>query len=120
MTTTTYTVYNPNSGTELGRGLTAVTAAQEVLGHDSHGYELRREDNTWCLYITRGSRASYGGHGGFVPAQAGSNPIYSHAATEAEAWEEIALKVIDASRNPDWGRVDAMTDAEYDTVLAGE
>lgn len=114
-TTTTYTVYNPNSGTEIARGLDAVQAAQEILGHDSHNYELRREEGCYQLYITRGSDASWGGNGGYARAYSHGRLIYSGAATSVAAFAEIAEQVIKAR----WTSVPkAMTDEAYDTMLA--
>lgn len=59
---TTYTVLSPASGTVYGRGMTAVDAAQEILGYDGHDYELRREGEAFQLFISRGSRNSFGGN----------------------------------------------------------
>ena len=112
---TTYTVYNPNSGTEIARGLSAIQAAQEILGHDSHDYDLRREDDCFQLFITRGSNASFGGNGGFTRAYSHGRLIFSGAATEDAAWEEIADQVIKAG----WQSIpQALTDDDYDAMRA--
>ncbi|HEX5228759.1 MAG TPA: hypothetical protein VFW44_13665 [Bryobacteraceae bacterium] len=113
---TTFTVYNPNSGTELGRGLTAAEAAQEILGHDGHDYELRRDGEAFQLFVSRGSRNANGGNRGLTEAYSHSRLIRSYAATEAAAWEEIADQVIHAG----WESVpvQVVSDADYDAMIA--
>lgn len=113
---TTYTVHKySDSGSLIGRGLSAVAAAQEILAHDSHAYELRRDGDAWQLFVSRGSAASYGGTRGMTEAYSHRRLIRSYAATEPEAWEEIARQVIAAH----WeDHPEAMTDAAYDAMLA--
>ena len=114
---TIYTVYNINSGTVIGRGLSAVGAAQEILGHDSHTYELRHIAGAkcWQLFVSRGSAASFGGTRGMTEAYSNRRLICSYAATESEAWNQVAELVIGAH----WeGHPEAMTDADYDAMMA--
>jgi hypothetical protein len=113
--TTTYTVLSPASGTVYGRGLTAIEAAQEILGYDGHDYELRRDGDAFQLFVSRGSRNSYGGNRGLTEAYAGDRLVRSYAATEDAAWIEIAAKVIGAGWD---NHPEAMTDAQYDETLA--
>lgn len=119
MTTTTYTVYSPASGTEYGRGLSAVEAAHIVLGHDGHDYELRSDDEypgCYQLFVSRLSRNASGGNFGLTEAWSGRKLIRAYADNEAAAWEKIAAQVIAAG----WERLpQAMPDAEYDAMLAG-
>lgn len=123
MTTTKYTVISPASGEPVYRGLTAVQAAQEKLGWDSHLYELQRDpaldvgdSKYWQLLVSQGSTAGMGGAGRMVPAWTADKHIYAWADDEAAAWEQIAAQVIAA----DWRRgPDVMTDADYDAMLAG-
>lgn len=112
---TTYTVLSPASGTVYGRNLTAVEAAHEILGYDGHDYELRREGDAFQLFISRGSRNSFGGNRGLTEAFANNHLIRSYAATETLAWEEIAAKILMAN----WDNTPAaMTDVEYDAIQA--
>jgi hypothetical protein len=107
MNKTTYTV-RAQDGSVLRSGLTAVEAAQEILGYDGRVYDLRRDRFGWQLYISRFSRCSYGGHGGLVEAYSGNNLIYSLASSEDEAWEDVANQVIEAGL----GGLTAEPDAE--------
>ena len=115
MTATTYTVYDFNSGCERGRGLTAIEAAQEVLGDDGHDYELRLDGDAFQLFISRGSRNSAGGNRGLTMAYAHKRLIRSYAETEEGAWAEIADQVINAG----WeSGPEVKTDAAYDAMQA--
>lgn len=68
-------------------------------------------DDGWTLYVSRGSANSFAGLGGYVPArQRHFQHITSRAASEQDAWGEIAEHVIRAG----WGRVPCVvTDDEY-------
>ena len=115
----TYTVTNPNGAVE-DRGLSAIEAAQMILGHDGNRYELRHEaaydvasEKCFQLYGTtrQGQRelsAFSNGAGG------GRKLISTYAADEAAAWDAIAEMVLTA----DWGGLSAMTDADYDAMIA--
>jgi hypothetical protein len=67
---TTYTVYSPASGTVYGESLTVEQAAEIILTHDGHEYELRPNDiyGGYDLFISRGSRNSFGGTRGMTQA----------------------------------------------------
>ena len=111
---TTYTLIGTD-GAALETGLTASEAAQAILWHDSHDYEIRREDDCWQLYVSRGSSASFGGNGGLTMAYAGRRLIASFEAGEAAAWEDIAKQVIEAR----WNRVPTvMTGEAYAEMMA--
>lgn len=115
---TTYTVYNFNSGTVVGRGLTVVQAAQEILSYDGHQYELRCEDHfvglppRWTLLVSRGSAASSGGTRGMTPAWSHSNTIAVYTHSEEVAWESIAEQVVRDMCVP----LDVMRDDEFDRL----
>jgi hypothetical protein len=119
-----FTVYNRNTGTVIGRGLTVEQAAAEILTHDSHDYDVRLgTDGVWRLYVSRGSLASQRGAGGYVQALVGiigqnrrDRPIVSRQAEYADAWRDIAQQVITAG----WDSVpvEAYTDAGYDAMMA--
>jgi hypothetical protein len=116
-TTTTYTVYSPASGTVYGRGLDVTDAAEIILTHDGHEYEVRPADDGigFDLFISRGSRNSTSGLGGFVQAWRHNRLIGTSTMDKDQAWREIAAQVVTAG----WERVpDAMTDADYDAMLA--
>ena len=111
---TTYTLIGTD-GAALETGLTAGEAAQAILWHDSHDYEIRREDDCWQLYVSRGSSASSGGNGGLTMAYANRRLIASFAADEAAAWEDVAKQVIQAG----WDRgPTVMTDEAYAEMMA--
>lgn len=120
---TTYTVYNVNDSSTAESGLTAVQAAQEVLGHDDDFYELRHEDDdagrkAWYLYCSQRSRNCHGGAGemrrAFTDGYARhSRQIMSYATGEAAAWQEIAEMVIDSA----WlDPLNIMTDADFEAT----
>ena len=124
---TTYTVINRSSGEPEGRRLSATDAADIVLSHDGHEYEVRREEtkhglsdgtSAWQLYVSRGSRNSYGGNRGFTECYVyGSKLARSYAATEETAWAEIAEQVCKGCG--EWGGApDIMTDESYTRMLA--
>jgi len=105
-----YTVSNDN-GT-LATGLSAVEAAQMVLGDNGALYALRQSVNGgalgpyFTLYVSERSVNSYGGAGRMVACAIPG----AYAATEAAAWEAIALEVIYASHN--WRGPHADLDAD--------
>jgi hypothetical protein len=118
--TTTYT-YPTDGSAPAESGLSPLEVAQERLGHDCHLYEMRREaDGRWQIYGSQFSRNYHGGPGKMNPLYDGPNPhgrlLDSTAETEAAAWEELAPRVVLA----DWrGVPEAMTDDDYNTMLAG-
>lgn len=113
--TTTYTVINRSSGNPEARHLTAWEAAQVVLTHDGHDYEVRRGDGRWELLVSRGSRNSFSGLRGLVPAWSHHRLIVSREVAEADALADIGRQVCLAG----WeGVPDIMTDADYDAMLA--
>jgi hypothetical protein len=110
-TMTTYTVLSSTSGEAIATGLTAAEAMQEILTDDGHEYEIRPEadghgSRLWTSTYSRNSTA-YNGLTASV--------VYSLAADEAEAEQEIAAKVIAAH----WPRKpEAMTDEAYTAMRA--
>lgn len=114
---TTYTVYSPASGTEYGRHLDVTAAAEIILTHDGHEYEVRPATDGigFDLFVSRGSRNSFGGTRGMVPAWRGRRPIGTSTMDPGQAWREIAAQVVTAG----WDGVpEAMSDADYDAMLA--
>ena len=94
-----YTVSNDNG--PMARGLSALEAAQMILGDDGHLYELRQRINGaalgpyFTLYISERSINGSSGAGRMVACRVPG----AYAATEAGAWEAIAPEVIHASHN---------------------
>jgi hypothetical protein len=85
----TYTLIN-TSGNKVQRGLTAIEAANEILTHGGHRYEIRLAGGVWQLFV------SYLSHE-MVPARLPSRlPVISYAKTEEAAREDIAKQVIAA------------------------
>ena len=107
---TRYTVYHPTTGTEYGRGLTALQAMRAILTHDGYAYKfVRRRDGRLELWHSDGSCNSPRGAGHFTRTVA-----VSHA-PGLEGQREIAMQVIQA----DWpGLPEAMSDAAYDAMIA--
>ncbi|PWR24595.1 hypothetical protein [Zavarzinia aquatilis] len=98
-------------------GLTALEVAQARLSHDGHRYDLRREEGGWQLYVSQGSVNSAAGK--MVAAWDGASPygklLFSRAATESDAWDDLAPRIVTAS----WSDVpEAMTDADYQAMMA--
>jgi hypothetical protein len=94
---TTYTV--------LGSGLAAVDAAKVILGYDDYVCAIKKEGEFWYLYTSALPRSSGASRGKLLKTM-----FFSTAATEEEAWEEIADKVLAYY----WeGRPVTMTDEEY-------
>jgi hypothetical protein len=120
--TTTYTVYSPASGTEYGRGLSAIEAADIVLSHDGASYELRHvadydvgDQKCWQLFVNSASRRGmtecYTGPSGRTKL------ARAYAANQAEAWARIAEQVVMGCG--DWRHTpEVMTDASYDEMRA--
>ncbi len=109
----TFTVTDPSNGVR-GRGLTAVEAAQEILGHDGHDYELLDAAGGFQLFVSRGSSNSFAGNGGLTAALINGGSVRSIAPSAAEAWAEIAPRILSAS----WNRLQVVTDTEYDEMIA--
>lgn len=113
---TAYTVYSSTNGTVYGRGLSATAAAEIILTHDGHEYEIRAASDGFGfdLFVSRGSRNSYGGTRGFTRAWRGDRLIDSANPDREEAWKEIAAQVVTV----EWsGHPEAMTDTDYDAML---
>ena len=104
-----YTVHR--NGEVIGEGLSLTDAAVEILTHDGRDYEVRPLDGGgYGLFVSRGSRNSPSGLGGFVRAWGGYKTIYSPAKTDVDAWREIAAQVVKTS----WpGMPEAMTDEAW-------
>lgn len=116
---TTYTVINRSSGEPEGRNLSATDAADIILSHDGHEYELQPVGiGGWQLYVSRGSRNSFGGTRGMTECYVfGRQFARSYKPTKDEAWQEIAEMVCKGSGN--WESVpEIMTDESYDAMLA--
>lgn len=113
---TTYTVYSPASGTVYGENLTVEQAAEIILTHDGHEYEVCPANaGGFGLLISLGSRNSQRGLGRMVPAWRHGRLINSAKADEAEAWRDIALQVVTAG----WeGFPQAMTTEDYNAMMA--
>lgn len=104
-----YTVIS-EAGIVIRRHLTAVDAADEILMHDGHSYEIRRADDGqgFELWVSKFSRASPLGGKPLVKSQ-----IFSLAEDEDTAQKEIAGLVITAR----WrGYPEAIKDTEYDSL----
>ena len=116
---TTYT-YPADGRGEPVSGLSARDVAIERLTHDGHRYEMRREtDGGWQIYASQRSENSSGGAGKMPPSWSGPSPygklLVAFVETEDEAWAKLAPLVVMA----DWhGVPDAMTDADYQAMLA--
>jgi hypothetical protein len=115
--TSTYTLLNAD-GAVIERGLTAAEAADAILSHDGGRHARREIDGITYLFVYDRARRDFvhahlpRGFGGR------SDLIGSYAADKAARAAEIDALVIRASSNPDWSRVQAMTDAEYDAMAA--
>lgn len=107
---TTYTVTDLN-GNVLDSGLTAVEAMDVILTADGHEYEIRHEADGegYRLWTSTHSRTS--------TAYSGlrQSVVYSLAADEATAEQEIAAKVL-AARWP--RKPEATTDERHAAMLA--
>jgi len=102
----TYTVINHQGDVQTERA-NLREAAQTILWHDNHDYEIRRDENGFVLWHT------IRGGGGNVPLTA--TRIYSVETDKSKAEVEIFEKVL---RHADWfGNQQAMTDAEYAQLL---
>jgi hypothetical protein len=84
---TTYTVYKPWNGEVLGRGLTAIQAAKEIIGYGGYVCAIKREGELWYLYTSDISPIA-------GCARLLRTMFSSAAESTVEAWEEIAEKVI--------------------------
>lgn len=119
---TTYTVYSPASGTVYGENLSVTEAAEIILTHDGHEYELRlasgrplTDQPGFDLFISRGSRNSFGGTRGMTQAWRGGKPIWSLETDPKKAWQDIAKQVVTAG----WDNVpEAMTTEDYNAMMA--
>ena len=111
---TTYTYPVGDGCCEPTSGMTAREVAAERLIHDGSTYELRHEpDGDWQLYGS--SNMPSARTGAMVPLYDGNRLLYSLADTEADAWAELAPRVVNAT----WSRVpDAMTDEDYAAMQA--
>lgn len=85
MIKTTYTVLN-TSGEPEAHNLSAWDAAQIVLSHDGHEFEVRRVSWGWQLFVSRGSRNSFGGWPGVpdVMTDADYDAMLAEIARDAE------------------------------------
>lgn len=108
-TMTTYTVFHSNDSTKATSRLTLEEAAHELMTYDGHDYEIR-QDGTFSdgspilrLYVTQFSRNSTLGGlpmvGTFITGQ-----------REQEIWQDVVGLA--------WRGMEAMTDAQYDQMLA--
>jgi hypothetical protein len=103
---TTYTVHH--NGQIIGRGMSAIAAAREILTHDGHEYEIGPMPwGGYLLWVTRFSRNS--------PAHDGLHKslTFSLENDEHKASLEIAEQVI-AARWP--GYPEAVTDASWNEM----
>lgn len=112
---TTYTLIDHN-GEPVESGLSAEAAAALILSDDGYLYEVAPDADHagwWQLLVSRGSVNSPAGAGPMSVAYTGPSPygemIYVHAASEAEAWAQMAPMVLTA----DWRGMEAITDARY-------
>ena len=108
MTATSYTVHR--NGEVIAEGLSLSEAAIEILRFDGHDFEVRPLDGGgYGLFVSRGSRNAPGGLGEFVHAWRGDRLIMSLAATEADAWQELAEQIVLTA----WpGHPEAVTDED--------
>jgi hypothetical protein len=118
MTIITYT-YPVGGSAEPVSGLTAKDVAIERLEHDGYRWEMRREPHGWQIYVSQHSANSGLGARTMNSARSGPAPhgqlLFSTAATEEDAWRELAPKVVFA----DWrGVPEAMTDEDYREMMA--
>lgn len=111
---TTYTVYNPSSGTVYERGVTAEEAMHTILTYDGYRYEIRRGEitgtPTWDLWHSSGSENSFGGARRMV-----KTVVFSMEEDEKAARADIAQQVINAG----WERLpECVSDEDYDLYHA--
>lgn len=106
---TTYTVFHSNDSTKATSRLTLEEAARELLTYDGHDYEIREggilSDGTqfYCLYVTQFSRNS----------PLGSKPMVRttiYGVSKTKIYRKVVME--------NWHGMEAMTDAQYDQMLA--
>jgi hypothetical protein len=112
---TTYTVINRSSGLPELRNAPAWQAAEIVLTHDGHDYEVRRVDDHWQLFVSQGSRNTSTGPRGMTAAWDKNRLVLSYEQDEAAAYADIGRQVVTAGWN---GVPEVMTDADFDAMLA--
>ena len=107
---TTYTVFRSNDSSRATSRLTLEEAAHELLTADGHDYEIRPDEpfsdgTPWLrLWVTQFSRNS----------PLGSEPMRGAliwGETEQEIWRQVI-------EERDWHSLEAMTDTQYDQMLA--
>jgi hypothetical protein len=120
------TTYTLDFGSHIERSLTGEQAALEILTHDGHLYEVRRDAKAgivgapaWRLFVSDGSVNGPGGAGALRQAWTGTGSnartITAYAASEAAAWPFLAADVLTAG----WrGGPSVYTDHDYDALLA--
>lgn len=106
---TTYTVFRSQDSSNATSRLTLEEAAHELLTYDGHDYEIRQDgalsDRTklYCLWVTQFSRSS----------PLGGRPMV-RTIIYGESDDKIYRKVV----LEDWHGMEAMTDTQYDQMLA--
>jgi len=98
----TYAVLDRH-GSLQDRGLDASAAAQLVLTHDGHEYEIRSGGKWLDLWVSRASRNASGGTGGMTRS-------IVFGATEDDIWREVI------ARAGMWDEQIVHTDSDYDVL----
>lgn len=105
----TYTV-RTRHGDVIERGLSLAQAADTVLGHDGHEYEVRQAETGFELWVSNHSRNSTAYNGLTRSVIRSLNQLREHA--EADIWRQVL-------RNGEWwGGQYVVTDADYDAEMA--
>lgn len=114
-TTVLYTVYNPNSGDVYGQGLTVHDAAAEILSYDDRAYEVTpdAEHPGWWKLL----RSPYSRSSGFKSDPTALSGYVVKAASEDEAWDVFAAKVVADDWNDREVGLRAVTDEAYDEAM---
>lgn len=107
---THYTVFSPDNGYVVERGITALEAMRAILEHDGYAYKFtrRKSDGRLSLWHSDGSANSTRGARHF------KRTVALSFSPGLKGQKEIAMQVISAH----WpGLPEAMTDAEYDKMV---
>lgn len=105
----TFTVYRADDSSVIfGEHLTAVEAAQRILDHDDHRFEMRQDDGFWTLYVSDA-------RGAMVPCWSNGRLCHALVETEEEAWAKIVPMIL----FHDWpGHPAAMADDDFAAMQA--
>jgi len=101
---TTYTVYNPNASDEAESGLCLADAANALMTHDGHAWDIREEGGAFNLYTSQFSQNSTLG-GRELTRSVVSSYETNRAAAEIEVFKRVVSE--------DWWKLECATDAEF-------